>query len=186
MTHLSLDYGGKRAYLFHLRSRALAAAGFYWRFGGADLDPVGRLIFVCKGNICRSPYARAYASTLGLDADSAGLAATPGTPANEVAASVARSRGISLESHRSKLLTGLALNDSDLVVVFEPAHARAVRQALADRPIRVRLLGLFMTPPYPYLHDPYGLTERYFAACFSRVEKGITNLAALLRHEPQR
>src|SRR5215469_15602974 len=73
-------YGGRRGYVFHLAARAMGALGAYRRLGALDWGTVTRLVFVCKGNICRSPYAAARAQQLAVEATSFGLDAIEGAP----------------------------------------------------------------------------------------------------------
>lgn len=179
-TWIADGYGGKRAFFRYLASRAEAALGTHDAFFRADLSKVNRLLFVCKGNLCRSPFAEHLArERFGLAAASAGLDAAPGHPADRRALEVARRCGIHLASHRSRLFAPADVLGEDLVVAFEPAHAQYLRDFLPSA-AQVTLLGLFASRPCAYLHDPYGLSERYFERCFARIENGLQGLQARL------
>src|SRR3546814_6470308 len=76
--------------------------GLLNRFGRVDWSRVKRLVFVCQGNICRSPIAHAMAAKL-IDrypVASIGLATTTGAPAFETARDVAQQFSVDLTSHR--------------------------------------------------------------------------------------
>lgn len=97
-----------------------------------EASPVGRVLFVCHGNICRSPYAEAVLrrrSRGRLEAASAGLTG-PGRGSPETAREVARERGLELGDHRSRLVTEASLRAADLVVVMDPRQSRSLRSRL--------------------------------------------------------
>ena len=168
-------YGGTRGFLEHIRARALYALGAYGNMRDVEWVHIKRLAFVCRGNICRSPYACARARSLGIRAVSFGLDAVDGTPANPVASKNALSRGIDLSMHRSARMEAMRLADGDLVIVFEPAQFAEVRRRFGDRPLS-GLLGIWSRPNRPHIQDPYGLSDRYFQKCFSVIDANIAEL----------
>lgn len=165
-------YGGRRGYLRHIRARALYALGAYRCSGNIDWGTVQRLAFVCKGNICRSPYACAKARSLGVQAVSFGLDAADGACATPAALANARVRGIDLSAHRSTRMQSVHLRDRNLVIVFEPEQVTAVRRHIGDSTPAV-LLGIWSRPAVPHIQDPYGLSDRYFQQCFSIIDESI-------------
>ncbi|OYV72144.1 MAG: hypothetical protein B7Z72_05445, partial [Gemmatimonadetes bacterium 21-71-4] len=93
-----------------------------------------RLLFVCTGNICRSPMAAAIAQRL-LDGRgrtdvavaSAGTAAWDGAPASEGAYLVALEHNLDLSAHRARQLTSDLVADADCVLGMSAHHVeRAV------------------------------------------------------------
>lgn len=96
-------------------------------------DPrrIETLLFVCTGNICRSPMAAAIATSL-LDqrrapvaVSSAGLLA-PDQPTTREAEAVMRRRRLDLSGHRSRPLEAALQPTPDLIVAMAREHARAV------------------------------------------------------------
>jgi len=87
--------------------------------------PVRILLFVCKGNICRSPFAASYLGAKLKERDcpievfSAGLETKSGEKANPVASSVALQDQISLEAHVPTPVTRDLIGRADLIVVME-------------------------------------------------------------------
>lgn len=65
----------------------------------------------------------------------------------------------------------------DLLIGMEPKHGRALRAIRG--PCEVTLLGLWSTPPRPYIQDPNGLGDEYFATCFDCIDSAIERLASL-------
>ena len=163
-------YGGKRAYLAHLRERALYAFGAYRSARSIKWTAVARLVFVCQGNICRSPYASARARALGMTAVSFGLDATENSDADPAASRNAIGRGIDLSAHRSARLQPSLIMQRDLIVVFEPRQMRDVMRHNIAGLAGVTLLGIWSPPILPYIQDPYGRSDRYFQQCFSRID----------------
>ena len=170
-------YGGRRGIIEHFRARALYALGAYQRAGDIEWSSVGRLVFICKGNICRSPYACARARALDVQAVSFGLDATDGALADRNELKNALLRGIDLSMHRSSRLESAHLAGDDLVIVFEPGQVAEVRRRFGDRP-PVRLLGIWTRPSRPHIQDPYGRSDRYFQQCFSVIDANVAELVA--------
>ena len=175
-------YGGKKPFLKHLLYSTRALFGGYSLYRCIDWAMVSRVVFVCHGNICRSPYAEHRYCLLGGCAISAGLEAKTGNQANFRAQTVARSRGVELASHRSLNISEVAFCPGDLFVTFEPAHAaRLVTRIQDEHAIQVTLLGLWSPHPWSiYLHDPYGLSEKYFDHCFNRIDRSLPVLYSRL------
>ena len=63
--------------------------------------PIRRVMVICHGNICRSPYAAELLARRsgGLEVRSAGLEASEGKPAEPGARRIAKRRGIDLDAH---------------------------------------------------------------------------------------
>ena len=83
------DYGTKKFLLSYYGHQAANSFGFFKKASDVNWSQITRLVFVCSGNICRSPYGEFYARKLGIDASSCGLHADDGGAANERAISVA-------------------------------------------------------------------------------------------------
>lgn len=173
-------YGGKNAFVRYWATRTKILYGGYRPLRDVDFLRVDRLVFVCKGNICRSPYAEARARGMGYKTISAGLDAAPGTAADPVATRVAMSRGVDLSKHLATHFDVLALQRGDLVIAFEPSHAAYLLKTRQRSPYQVTLVGLFAPFPFAYVHDPFGLAETYFSACFQRIDAALSVLSTRL------
>lgn len=170
------SYGGKRAYVAHLRACVSYAIGSYRAARSIHWDVIARLVFVCQGNICRSPYAGARARAFGARAISLGIDAADGTGANADAARNALLRGIDLKDHRSTRLHPSLTERGDLIVVFEPVQLLRVTPQIVAGAAGLTLLGLWAHPVRPHIQDPYGRSDRYFQQCFSAIDLNIHEL----------
>ena len=98
-SYLISRFGGKRGLVTHMRAWAMFNTGWWQRCRNVEWQEVSRLVFVCKGNICRSPYGAVRARDAGLTATSFGIEAQASAPANLAAIRAARMRGVALETH---------------------------------------------------------------------------------------
>ena len=171
------NYGGPRHILKYYVSRLRDMLGGFRALRDVDWTRVKRLVFVCRGNICRSPYAEMLARRAGLAAVSFGLIAKAGSPANPDAIENAAACGIDLAQHRSQRGEDVDIGPGDLLIGMELWHATALQRMAKKKNAQVTLLGLWSTPSYPYIHDPYGHREAYFQTCFSVIETSVVGMA---------
>lgn len=171
----------RKQHLLHpFRRRALVA-----RLGG--MESVERILVLCLGNICRSPYgeARLVASLNSgppLEIRSAGLMG-PGRAPPEYAQSVAHRRGLDLTDHRSQLVTQELLAWADLTVVMSPHQARALRRRFKVDPARIALLGDLdpETPDRREIPDPLNRSVDFFEATYQRMDRCLAQLLRVIR-----
>ena len=141
------------------------------------------ILVLCKGNICRSPFADRYlirASLqrgLDLKVSSAGLDAENGQTAYPLAISVSKSFGVDLNHHRTRALTKELVENADVVLVMDPAQ----RQQLVGRFPKLRdktyLLGHFSREhPATEIADPYGGSVSEFAQCYDLITSACDGL----------
>ena len=105
------------------------------------------ILFVCHGNICRSPYAaRAFRRLVPeplhdvVRVESAGFIGAYRSAPRE-AMEVAWARGVDLADHASKVLTPQNVFVADLIVVMDPAQGRAIQQTFGRRERDILVLG---------------------------------------------
>src|SRR5262249_49103056 len=92
------------------------------------------ILFVCHGNICRSPFAAFLFEKLARErlltsirVESAGFIG-PDRASPPQALDAAARRGIDMSAHRSQLLKDRLVRGSDLVVVMAADQARGIRR----------------------------------------------------------
>src|SRR2546426_10509174 len=92
------------------------------------------VLFVCTGNICRSPLAASLLERalkergLEVAVSSAGTGAWDGTPASEGAYLVGLEQGLDLSGHRARLLTRDLVEQSDLILTMARHHRARVNE----------------------------------------------------------
>jgi protein-tyrosine phosphatase len=152
------------------------------------------VLFVCTGNICRSPMAagvfRVLARRAGMvDAftiDSAGTYdGHVGAPASMLAIEAARRRGYAIDDHRSRLLTNEDLLTFDLPLAMDRTHLAAMRwMAPRDRQDRPTLLMKFAPElGIDEVADPYGGSARDYEAALNLIEAACKGLLAGFQSE---
>ncbi len=168
-------YGSKKGLLRYQLHRGFGMLGRYDTFKPKPETSFTRLVFVCAGNICRSPFAEVVAQGKGLSAVSIGLSTRGGDPANPVALAVASERGIPLAQHRSSRVEDFEPQAGDWFVCMEPQQAEKIQVLFPGFP--TILLGMCMERPRrPFIPDPFGKSAAYFARCFSWIEMGVETL----------
>ena len=147
-----------------------------------------RVLFICLGNVCRSPYAevasRRDAALWGTPAPawrSAGFIG-PNRSAPLHAIAVAAERGAPLDAHRSQLVSPALVAESDLIVVMGANQASELA-LLFGRRAGVVVLGDF--DPHPIamrtIADPWNKARVDFEASYERIDRCLAALAAVLR-----
>ena len=176
-------YCGKRAFAHHLAALALLRFGFLQNYQAVDWARAERLVFVCKGNICRSAYAHARVAARGFPAASFGIAARSGAPADEKAIFHAGERGLSLAVHETMSFRDFVQRSGDMIVCMEPSHAAAVASGLSEIGLQVTLLGLWSRPLRPLLADPFGADDCYWRTCLDIIDSAVDRILALICHQ---
>jgi protein-tyrosine phosphatase len=134
-----------------------------------------RILFVCLGNICRSPTAEAvfrslqarHAPELSIEVDSAGTGDYHiGEPPDLRAQAAALRRGYDMSALRARLIEADDFEHFDLILAMDQANVAELRR-LAPPPFRqrVRLLLEFAPDaeeteiPDPYYGGPTGFEQ---------------------------
>jgi protein-tyrosine phosphatase len=166
----------------------------YERWAAVRLpDSVQSILFVCQGNICRSPLAEAYFQSLvekegrHMTVRSAGLETTPGKPAHVNARVIAQEQGLSLDAHATTQVHKDLLDQSDLIIVMEIIQKDRMHRLYPKTKGKVVLLGRFDSVGSLEIADPYCGTSEDFHSCFQQVSRCCDVLAARLgvkRSEP--
>jgi len=148
-----------------------------------------RILFVCTGNICRSPTAEAVMRKLVEDAglagefviDSAGTGTWHvGEAPQPLAVIVAAKHGYVLEGVARRVEPG-DISAYDLIVALDRTHLRQLRDMSLDLESRLKVRLLLDGADVP---DPYGRSEAEFEASFEVIERGCRELLAELTAAP--
>ena len=152
------------------------------------------ILFVCTGNICRSPTAAEVFRTLARRAglahefivDSAGtFEGQVGQPASLPAIETARRHGYDLADHRAKLLTPELLQKFDLPVAMDRSHIAAMRWMMPRDRENVPVLLMKFAPQLGLdeVADPYGGPPAGYGQAFDMIELACKGLLESFRSE---
>ena len=147
------------------------------------------VVFVCTGNICRSPIAE---KVFRHELERAGLADRVrvssagttgwhvGSPADGRAAALLRAHGYP-HAHAARQVDAEQLS-ADLLVALDNEHRRTL-QSMVPEPNRVRLLRSFdpTSPPDAEVPDPYYTGGEAFDAVLAMVRAAMPGLLGWVR-----
>lgn len=170
-------FGSKKGLLRFCYHWALARFGAYRAFSRVDAVNCQRLVFVCSGNICRSPLAEAYARSLGRDAASCGLNCGNDFPADPRAMEFAANHGLSLDDHKTVNVKDFNFHSDDLIVVMEPGQITEFQQKVGET-YTLALAGTYCGKPVPYIHDPFNCSDEFFKHCEKSVMDSVRGMCA--------
>ncbi len=145
----------------------------------AALQPASSVLFVCKGNICRSPFAERYAHALKpqLIVWSAGFLPLSGRSSPAMAVEIAGLHGIDLSHHRSRMLAVEDLGRFDVIFVFDADQVRAIRHIarIQRKRVPVMLLGALDLRGPLEIRDPFGQDAAAFETAYDRIAQALQN-----------
>ncbi len=135
------------------------------------------VLFVCKGNICRSPFAEAVArETLagGARVTSAGLLPRPDRPCPVESVAAARELGVDLATHRSRVVTDAMMRDAQAIFTFDGGIHDDLARRFPDARARLHRLGVLAPADSVDIRDPYGSGVEEFRLTYARIRRAIT------------
>lgn len=180
-------FGSKKGLLKHLFYNIFFTLGFYKKLSHINLTHVKRLVFVCKGNICRSALAEAVINNA-FPVTSFGLSTAGNASADQRAAHIAVQLGLDLTDHKTRKREDYKPIAGDLLVAMEPIQASELQKHFKTKPVQITLLGLWQKNKSPYIHDPYNTNSVYFEKCELLVAACTQNLLQAIQktHEKNR
>lgn len=181
--HHYLAFRFRRATDHPALSREAAAAAVR----GAD-----RLLFLCWGNVCRSPFAerrlRQRLAERGVDGptvDSAGLGRREGRPSPAAAVDTAEGYGVSLADHRSTLADRRTVGDSVLLVMdYNNYHSAVTR--FPEAAGRTFFLSAFNDAAPVLIPDPFGGGPDRFAEVYDATARAVEGIVSALEEGDDR
>jgi protein-tyrosine phosphatase len=125
------------------------------------------ILFVCTGNICRSPTAEAVFKKLSKQAgielriESAGIGDWHvGAAPDERAQHHARTRGYDLSAQRARQVTARDFEEFDMILAMDRGHLQALRRmAPAHHHAKIRLFVADRDVPDPYYGGAAGFEQ---------------------------
>ncbi len=150
-----------------------------------------KILFVCMGNICRSPLSLVQAQKRAQETGFGSLefssratySGTARQPADLRTQAIARAAGLNLKEHRAQPLKAQDFYDFDLLIAHD---ARNVEDMLAICPSgfedKIKLLMEFAPDaPRPDVPDPYSGDHQDFILAWQLIKQGVEGLFVALR-----
>jgi len=148
-----------------------------------------KIVFVCTGNICRSPMAEGLLRHKwqargrdDLDVSSMGIHGLDREPATPQAQQICAAHGADISDHRSRPVDGEELRSADLVLCMEPAQRDFIRTFFPWFRERVDLLGAWpeKATRKSVVKDPIGGSDALYRKVFERIDRHIDRILPLL------
>jgi protein-tyrosine-phosphatase len=134
------------------------------------------LLFVCLGNVCRSPFAERLAlrqMERPRAATSAGHYPVSGRRAPQLALGAAQRFGVDLASHRSRVLSPRMVEEADAIFVFDQENYEAVVSRHSGAAGRTYLLGALCRDGPVHIADPFGGPASLYETTYRRIADAV-------------
>jgi RpiB/LacA/LacB family sugar-phosphate isomerase len=146
------------------------------------------ILFVCTGNVCRSPMAeglfrRAMGARGKFRVLSAGLGAMDGQPPSPYAVQAVAELGIDISNQRSHRLTGDLVEQADYILGMTHSHIDMVMMLyphVAEKTFLLREFDETLESFEKDISDPIGGSYEVYLNCRDQIEQGIASLTRFL------
>ncbi|MGA8277101.1 MAG: low molecular weight protein-tyrosine-phosphatase [Rhodanobacteraceae bacterium] len=147
------------------------------------------MLFICTGNICRSPTVEAVArvefARAGLDIEVASAGTEDyhvGQPADRRAIAMAEAAGYPMSAHRARQVCGADFDRFDQLLAMDRANLRALERSHAGAKSKLVTLFLEHAGIDPIeLPDPYYGGQRDFKLALDLARRGVTAIIERLQ-----
>lgn len=148
------------------------------KYSSFNKQRVDRLVFICVGNICRSPFAEIVAQSeqSHIKVISMGIEASGSAAPDERAQKIAKEFGYDMNHLCSSKVDAGVLSKNDLLVVMELGHIKRLKSVIDEVNCQVTLLGTWGEGRRGSIADPYGRSEARFRFIFSRIKESVKSL----------
>jgi protein-tyrosine-phosphatase/predicted ATP-grasp superfamily ATP-dependent carboligase len=142
-----------------------------------------RILFLCQGNINRSPYAEKKSTQRFMNwrrqfqFDSAALLPRNRRHSPVSTVDIAAQRGLDLSKHVAKHAFREFVRASDAVILFDQTNYKYFSERYPDEIDRAFILGDLVS--CGEIHDPHGETAEVFNRVYDQIDEGIDQLVAL-------
>ncbi len=147
------------------------------------------VIFVCTGNICRSPMAEGLLKhRLGeaseIKVSSAGIAAGDGMPPSTHSATVMQELGIDITDQQSNQLTPELVASADYLFVMTYGHFDAILMMYPEAADKTYLVRHFLedeTLLHRDISDPIGQSVQVYRHCRDEIASAMDSIVEFLK-----
>lgn len=141
------------------------------------------VLFVCKGNICRSPFAQHYAQTVFRETKrimSAGYYPEKGRCCPDQAVSVAGELGIDLNQHRSSVLSEENVCEAQIIFALDEEDRKTLTNRYPFAKQKVYLLGLLALNGAVSVMDPFGGGINDYRTAYQLIQRALDSINTLI------
>lgn len=131
-----------------------------------------RILFLCKGNLCRSPFAELALRKLlpnGIEVLSAGFRPPAGRHSPKQAILAASKFAVDLSKHRSRVLDAQIASWADLILFMDFECEQVLRAKMPETLTKAHYLGAFDSCQVLQIPDPIGQALDVYAHTFQQV-----------------
>lgn len=138
-----------------------------------------RVLFVCTGNICRSPVAHYLAERIAKDigmplaVESAGTMGEVGMDMEPGAVKALAARGLKGITHSARQLDEMMVSQADVVYALTGRHRDWIASRFPAHAAKVSVLREAAGLPGADVADPYGLSDDDYEICAVRIEEAL-------------
>lgn len=133
------------------------------------------ILFVCVGNICRSPSAEVMLRQVvigkGIQVSSAGLGALVNHGIDATAQELLVEQGLDAAGHRARQIDSAILAAADLVLTMERKHVRRIAEIAPEASGKTFLLGKWQQERE--IPDPYRQQRPAFEHVYTLMTEGV-------------
>jgi len=149
---------------------------------------VKSVLFVCTGNICRSPIAeglfrRLLGNRKDIEVGSAGVHAVRGQPPSTHAIEVCAEEGVDIRELRSQPLTSALINRASHIFAMTGAHVEAISMLFpnaADKTFLLREFEETGATSWLDVPDPIGLGRDVYITCAQTIKNALPSVLAFV------
>src|SRR5436189_1139572 len=149
---------------------------------------VKSVLFVCTGNICRSPIAeglfrRMTGNRKDIEVASAGVHAVRGQPPSLYAVEVCAEEGTNISALRSQPLTGALVDQATHIFAMTGAHVETIQTLFpqsAEKTFLIREFEETGTTVWRDVPDPIGLGREVYEDCARIIKNALPSVLAFV------